>query len=1089
MATSESGSRSGLVLELAEEFLDRYRAGQRPALKEYVDRHPDLAAEIREVFPAMAMMEHIALADETIDSDQNGAVTVPRLEQLGNYRVIREVGRGGMGVVYEAEQVSLGRHVALKVLPPQSLRDVKQRRRFEREARAAAKLHHTNIVPVFGVGEQEETPYYVMQFIQGQGLDAVLEELKRLRAAPKSYPREADADGESTARHTPVRRDAPAADVARSLLTGRFEPAGDLTEPPNEKPRDVHGNETGSDALSSSALSLPGGPPRGKSKRQTYWEGVARIGHQVADALAYAHGQGIVHRDIKPSNLLLDTKGTVWVADFGLAKAQDQQNLTNTGDILGTLRYMPPEAFGGKADARGDIYSLGLTLYEMLAFRPAFDERDRGQLVKQVTTEEPPRLKKLNPEVPRDLETIVQKAIEHDPAHRYASASELADDLRRFVDDEPIHARRASIAERLTRWGRRNPVVTSLAAAVALLLSAVIGGLWYNVEASKHALIVQTRLRAEAELEKRNAELAAVRESDQKAIAIAAKQKAESANKALVASQDSLRSTLYAAQMNLTKVAWDSVTPARTLDLLAASTPKPGEPDLRGFEWHYWRRTAHAEHAVRKLPGFGQPGFRSRVFSPDGSLAACVDASSGHGRSRKLLVYDTATGRLLHKLPFKVRNTSENFLLRGAIAFSDDGKMVALHIGYPVHSGGSVSTNRDWQVQTIVWTLGDELELFHDSEVIKVSGVILNLSMNANGSRIAIGWYALDRSKPNSRGMMGSLRVLDVKGGPEYLNLKFTDEGSYGTDFSTDGRSVATASFIPTGPNPVVFSSRIMIYEVETGRVRFDSGIQKTVRTNWVQFSPDGHLLAASTSGLSFDSGLSIIDVDRGQQVARESVTGLESFPRLNFNPDGRTLVLTSASGPSAQVRDAGTGRLVQSLSLGVRGSDDVVIRRSDRRLLTIHGDDLREWNLTPDRPASLDAGLVLEKVGGPAAVLNREIALADGGRQVLVLQASDDPSKPGELAVHDVTTGKVILHFPSQMPDSAPDPNSHVNWMKSNSAGTTLAAVIGDLSSFDQSTTRFRIWDLTSGHQLLTLDRDHIGGVPSNLSCAVAWM
>ena len=133
----------------------------------------------------MAMMENIALADESLEADATGdlpARRLPPLEQLGDYRILREVGRGGMGVVYEAEQVSLGRHVALKVLPPQMLRDARTRRRFEREARAAAKLHHTNIVPVFGVGEQDETPYYVMQFIQGLGLDGVLEELRRLRA-------------------------------------------------------------------------------------------------------------------------------------------------------------------------------------------------------------------------------------------------------------------------------------------------------------------------------------------------------------------------------------------------------------------------------------------------------------------------------------------------------------------------------------------------------------------------------------------------------------------------------------------------------------------------------------------------------------------------------------------------------------------------------------------------------------------------------------------------------------------------------------------------------------------------------------------
>src|SRR6516165_10201894 len=182
---SESESRSGRVLELAEEFLDRCRKGEKPPLKEYIDRHPELAAEIGEVFPAMAMMENIAVADSSLDGDesQKKAATPAEvaLKQLGDYRIIRKIGHGGMGVVYEAEQVSLGRHVALKVLPSQALADAKHKRRFEREAKAAAKLHHTNIVPVFGVGEHEGLPYYVMQFIQGLGLDVVLEELNHLK--------------------------------------------------------------------------------------------------------------------------------------------------------------------------------------------------------------------------------------------------------------------------------------------------------------------------------------------------------------------------------------------------------------------------------------------------------------------------------------------------------------------------------------------------------------------------------------------------------------------------------------------------------------------------------------------------------------------------------------------------------------------------------------------------------------------------------------------------------------------------------------------------------------------------------------------
>jgi serine/threonine protein kinase/tetratricopeptide (TPR) repeat protein len=523
---STSQSRSGVVLDLAEEFLERYRQGQRPSLKEYIDRHPALADEIREVFPAMAMMERIALADESLAGDPTGAAPqakAPPLEQLGDYRILREIGRGGMGVVYEAEQVSLGRNVALKLLPPQILRDAKQRHRFEREARSAAKLHHTNIVPVFGVGEHEETPYYVMQFIQGLGLDEVLDELKRMKAGSGLPASAAGADERNGSR-----RDVTAADIARSLMTGRFEadamaestePLGEAEGPalPASTPSG-NGPLADSSSLSSSSVSLLGNGQgtsgrRARSKRPTYWQGVARIGVQVADALEYAHKQGILHRDIKPSNLLLDTRGTVWVTDFGLAKASDQPNLTHTGDILGTLRYMPPEAFEGKSGARGDVYSPGLTLYELLALRPAFGEKDRGRLVHQVTTEDAPRLGKVNPEVPRDLETIVHKAIEREPAHRYATAGELAADLQRFLDDEPIQARRATPAEQLLRWSRRHPGIAALSgilAAVLIVVAAV-------------SLAVAGRMSWLA----REAELARRHESDQRALAEAAQRRAE----------------------------------------------------------------------------------------------------------------------------------------------------------------------------------------------------------------------------------------------------------------------------------------------------------------------------------------------------------------------------------------------------------------------------------------------------------------------------------------------------------------------------------------------------------------------------------
>ena len=182
---SRTHSNSSLVLELAEEFLDRYRNGERPPLKEYTDRYPEHADEILEVFPALAMLEQIGIDEHPAGQPRAGAPEQPRplpFMQVGDFHVLREIGHGGMGVVYEAEQVSLGRHVALKLLPAHLLRDPKQRRRFEREARAAARLQHANIVPVYAVGEHEGAPYYAMQFIPGHGLDEVLDELRRLKA-------------------------------------------------------------------------------------------------------------------------------------------------------------------------------------------------------------------------------------------------------------------------------------------------------------------------------------------------------------------------------------------------------------------------------------------------------------------------------------------------------------------------------------------------------------------------------------------------------------------------------------------------------------------------------------------------------------------------------------------------------------------------------------------------------------------------------------------------------------------------------------------------------------------------------------------
>ena len=473
------------VDELADSFMKRFRQGERPPLSEYTDRYPELADEIREVFPALVMMNQVEADLQELNGhpDQQAGDFQVDSQQLGDYRLIREVGRGGMGVVYEAEQISLSRQVALKILPKQVLLDSKYKERFVREAKAAARLHHTNIVPVFGIGEQDGIQYIVMQFIHGLGLDEVLVELKRLRdeslagQKPSSQEKSPNVDSQNGD---------VAKSVAQSLMSGRFERtvlvSDDLETPVEaaefEINRDTETGRLSETQIVSHSFILPGRTDAGSSisSRNVYWQSVARIGQQAADALQYAHDQGIVHRDVKPGNLLLDTRGIVWVTDFGLAKAADQQDLTHTGDVLGTLRYMAPEQFEGKSDARSDVFALGLTLYELLALKPAFDEQQRQKLVKQVTTAAPPRLRTTDPSIPRDLETIVHKAIDRDPEHRYQTAVELAADLQRYLGDEPIHARRPPVFQRLLKWTRRHRAVVTTAVVGLLALITFAAG-------------------------------------------------------------------------------------------------------------------------------------------------------------------------------------------------------------------------------------------------------------------------------------------------------------------------------------------------------------------------------------------------------------------------------------------------------------------------------------------------------------------------------------------------------------------------------------------------------------------------------------
>jgi serine/threonine protein kinase/tetratricopeptide (TPR) repeat protein/WD40 repeat protein len=483
MGPSSSG-KYNLLDELAAEFAERFRRGERPSLREYQDRFPELADDIQELFPALVEVEQADADRPELAPDGETVTEAPPLRQVGDYRILREIGRGGMGVVYEAEQVSLGRRVALKILSSHGLGDAKAQQRFRREARSAARLHHTNIVPVFEVGQDGDICYYAMQLIHGQGLDQVIGEVRRLREFSAADLQDVKP---ATARTLPQVDGAPRSkavtQAAKSLLTGRLEAATQSAEQPlAEPPSFPQPTSSSTSALGLGRSNLSGT----HAGQRPYFDSVARVGLQTALALAHAHARGILHRDVKPSNLLLDESGVVWVTDFGLAKTEDD-NLTRTGDMPGTLRYMAPERFHGQCDARADLYALGLTLYELLVLAPAYTASHRLHLIEQIRSQDPPRLRTLDPRVPRDLETVVLKAIDKDPRLRYQSAEDLAEDLRRFLADEPIQARRTRLPERLGRWCRRNPAVAGLLAAVflSLLLGTIVASAFaFHAEAS-----------------------------------------------------------------------------------------------------------------------------------------------------------------------------------------------------------------------------------------------------------------------------------------------------------------------------------------------------------------------------------------------------------------------------------------------------------------------------------------------------------------------------------------------------------------------------------------------------------------------------
>ena len=1040
MPISES-EQYDLLDQLADEFAARFRRGERPTIKEYSDRYPDLADEIRELFPALVKVERAEGLRQDEEDAHDLPAASPPLSKIGDYRIVREIGRGGMGIVYEAEQISLGRRVALKVLPRRASGDRMVLERFRREARAAARLHHTNIVPVYEVGQDEDVRFYAMQFIQGQGLDLVITELRRLRsrAVPESRIKAASLGDRGGRRPESFDRghddvtlgaDVDLSAVLKSILSGGFGAGGGLRVPvPASQSRSVavptgglaapagmapEGSAAESDPalvrteaeaatpgatnrptpaaqpapdlswsadMSSGTTTLPGGTQLTSvdSRRRAFFRSLAQIGRQVAAGLAYAHARGIVHRDIKPSNLLLDTEGVVWITDFGLAKGDDE-GLTQTGDILGTIRYMAPERFRGEGDARADIYALGLTLYELLTLSSGFSYADRLSLIERIKTEEPRKPRVVDPRIPRDLETIVLKAIEKDPRARYQSAEAMGDDLGRFLADEPIRARRTSVVERYARWARHHKGIAVLGALLTAVLFA----------ATTASLFVAGHMAALAEREGNaaRAERSARQEANRQASAQSvAREEADQARTAAERARAASQAETYRAMLSEVKAmraghqpGWRDEALANLARLTAMPTPRRDVPELR-TEATVCLATPDIRLEARiELPS---RDLRSIAFSPDGKTLVMA----GHQRG----------------LDFWDVRRQKHLASAESLTVSDAGLDQVVYL--PQDQGLAVAT-RDHGV------------VFTDTRGIRTNRVPIirapfqpiKLAVSADGRRIAVAWS--DGTGITVHDTVTGALLEKFAGSPFALS---PDGGWLARQERTDAvlhqigsgqppvlldRQVAIRSFAYSADGAMLAAASAehttMLWEVAT-RKQFGALRGHRERVNDVAFSPDGEWVAT----VSGDYTTRIWDARMGQVVA--TLPGSAWMQQVEWSPDGEYVAATTDSSQTVLLfRVMGRHRVQQWLTGHKVELCCVAARPGRERFATLGYTELVTWDVSAALPAPRRIGTE----PGPGTA----VAYSPDGS--LLATGSWSGIDVGKILVRDACTGEVRGQF-----------------------------------------------------------------------------
>ncbi|MEZ6044218.1 MAG: protein kinase [Planctomycetaceae bacterium] len=1021
--SASSSSDDVQLAEINEEITSKLQTGEPVHFEEYVGRYPHLLPRLKKLFPTIEALRRISKnSSDTQEQSGQSPVILKDGFILGDFKIIRLVAHGGMGIVYQAKQISCNRIVALKILPHATALNSLQLQRFQNEALAVARLKHKNIVPVYAVGVEQGIHYYAMQFIDGKTLAEMIHDMREGKPYWPDYSSQID----------------------------------NLSNETSENRESLPDSSVGSTNVD----------------RLEYVRNVVHLVMVTSRALHYAHEQGVVHRDIKPANILIDSNSMVWIADFGLARSVGQTDLTHTGDLIGTVRYMSPEqALGdrGAVDHRTDIYSLGATLYELIVLKPLYQGDDRAELLRKIYEQDHLLPRKIDRRIPVSLETILLKSISEDPLDRYTTAGQFADDLQRFLENRPILATRPSYIERLIKWTRRNRAASAALFAVLLSIGVV--------------LVVLAR--SNAKLNNLNSELVESGKQLQQSVDLANRAKTHAEE-----FQKTNRELLYAADIRLASRALQEYDSREAIERLQRHIPQPGEKDVRGMEWRLLNSLPSLNHREKSVHSGDCYYIKS---SPDGSTLATG------GEDGKVVLLDAEKYNPLHA--FKTEQGEVN-----GIDFSSNGEILA--------SAGDDGSVCLWNLAT-----GNLQSSFfaHESPVYNVLFINQNNALVTCGDDQVIRLWDADTGTPLGvlEGHTDVVEAIAVHPGGKYLasvsgdeTIRLWDVTNHSSlsvvpqahqnkitclDFSPDGEWLVTGSI----------DRAVHLWEVaKLSKSNPTDGIQPSTRLKHldevqsVAFSPDGSELSVGTRMGSchlwkLQETLQSPDHEPTSNYteitigARELRTSWQAHTgriyALRFSSDGRYLLTAGSQGTlkiwdssgtgnyvklsdqpkqfysiaplpqgnhfltaeidNVRIRDRQTGKIVQSIAAGKHKWLEAIASPAGDRIIAVNNQGLLStW--------SYPAGKLIHQhdLGAPDC----HLSFLPNGRHVAITLSNQD-----QLILLDSTNGAVVKQC------SIPTPR-HI---RTAPLGETLA-IASENNVVLYSIKSFEIRQVLQGHQ-----------------------